>query len=114
MYTIKTITLCNRGIEKERKIITFTDEKMKIIGEFLMTDAQLSDGIVLEKFQDVLAEKKKKATFSGNRCHVEIKKEKTVVSDLFTHTDEKERYESYTIETETLYDLTKKWLAGKL
>lgn|SRR5690625_1029182 len=114
MYTIKTITLKNDGVERKRRIITFTDKAMAIIAEFLMTDAPIGNGVVLAQFEAVLFGNEKIATFSGNRCHVTIRGATSIVTDTFTHVDRKVQYESYTIDTKQLYNLTKNWLENKL
>lgn len=114
MYTIKKITLKNYGIQRTRRVITFTDEAMTIIAEFLMTDANINDHEVLTRFQAVLNGAEKTASFTGNRCHVTINADKTTVTDIFIQLPEKEQYQPYTMNTEKLYNLTKNWLENKL
>lgn len=110
MYDIKEIILTNNSIKKKRPIITFHDEKQAIVGEFLMTDAPLLRDDVLNVLQSVLNNEQIKANISGNRTHLHIMKNKTTITDLFDAIDGFSLYEQYTIETDSLYDLTKMWL----
>lgn len=112
MYDIKEVELTNQSITKKRLVITFHDEEMAIVGEFLMTDAPLMDGNVLEKLANVIDGKKQKAEFTGQRCHLTIKKNKTLIEDLF-YLEEITLYAPLSICTKELYNLTKMWL-GKL
>lgn len=106
MYEIKEIELKNRSITKKRLVISFHDEKMLIVGEFLMTDASLMDGEVLTLFKSVLTGEKSSETFSGNRCYVIINRDHTVIEDLLDDYS----YPTYVMDTNELYDLTKMWL----
>lgn len=106
MYEIKEIELTNESITKKRLIIKFHKEHQAIIGEFLMVDAPLINGEVLNLFSSVINGEKSVATFSGNRCYLTINRDETMIEDLF----DEYAYETYVMDTTALYDLTKLWL----
>lgn len=110
MYDIKEITLKNKQYEKKRKIITFHDEAMTIVGEFLMTDAPLMDGKVLHIIERVIQGKEETATFTGQRCQLMIAKDETTIVDLYAERPGMTKLASYTIDTITLLDLIHMWL----
>lgn len=110
MYDIKEIELTNKSMKKKRLVITFHDDKMGIVGEFLMTDAPLIGGNILNVLKSALNDKKNLIHVSGNRTHLQITKSYTTITDLFDETDGLSPYEQYTIDTKTLYKLTKMWL----
>lgn len=112
MYDIKEVELTNtnKTIKKKRPVIIFHDKQMAIVGEFLMTDAGLLGGRVLQLISSVLKGETQDEHFIGNRCHLLIKKDVTIIEDLFEETDGMLVYSAYTIETTLLYELTKMWL----
>lgn len=110
MYEIKEIKLTNAGLKKKRLIITFHDEKLALLSGFLMTDALLLNGHVLQLLRDVLEEKKNATTFCGNRCYLQINKNNAKLEDLFNDTNGIKPHHSVKIKTKKLYTLTKMWL----
>lgn len=110
MYDIKEITLKNSHHEKKRKIITFHDEAMAIVGEFLMTDAPLMDGRIVHVIERVIQGEKDTATFTGQRCQLIIAVDETTMTDLYAEISGMTSLASYTINTITLLDLINMWL----
>lgn len=110
MYEIKEIELMNNSITKKRLVITFHDEEMAIVSEFLMTDASLMDGSVLNLLLEVIQGTKEEAQFSGNRCYLTINKDKTIIQDLLSDLAGITPYKTLEIKTDLLYELTNMWL----
>lgn len=113
MYDIKEILLKNNTHEKKRLVITFYDETMAIVGEFLMTDAPLMDGEVTRVIETVLQGELAETTFTGQRCHLKITNTETTIEDLYEDIAGMIPLNAYTIPTETLLELTYMWL-GRL
>src|SRR5699024_12792530 len=82
MYHFKEVILQNGPHKRKSLIIEFDDPNMRIIGEFLMADAPLLGGQVLQEIDQVLAREKTTITSNGNRCSLKIANPKSVVSDL--------------------------------
>lgn len=110
MYDIKEIVLQNKQHKKKRLVITFHDEAMAIVGEFLMTDVPLMDGEVVRTINNVLKSGCNRETFTGQRCHLQIAKEETVISDLYADVDGMIPLQTYTINTVQLLKLINIWL----
>ena len=113
MYQIKEKIL--RNGDHERKILTiqFDQPEMAIVGEFLMTDASLLNYQVLDKLEHVLSGKKPIDYFTGNRCYLTIKHERTTIEDLYEGMDEINTLPSYSVATEKLISLVKMWRTEK-
>src|SRR5690625_604354 len=111
MYEIKEITLENKKQQKlKRLVIEFEDPKMAIVGEFLMADAPLLRGEVLQTFEQVLTGENAFAKSSGNRCTLMIRPDTTTIKDLFEEMEGVDFYPKYEMETKKLRDLTAMWL----
>ncbi|MEI3614644.1 hypothetical protein [Pseudogracilibacillus sp. SO30301A] len=104
MYQIREILLKNGTHEVKRKVIEFDDSSMQIVGEFLMADAPLLGGEILQEIDSVLTGERDVVKSSGNRCSVSIQADITLLEDLF------EIYPPYNIDTKKLRDLTEMWL----
>lgn len=114
MYEIKEILLKNNTHEKKRLVITFYDETMAIVGEFLMTDAPLMDGEVTNVIEAVLQGNLAETTFTGQRCQLKITETETIIEDLYEDIEGMIPLKTYTIPTETLLELTYMWLSRLL
>lgn len=110
MYQFREITLKNGPIERKTLVIDFDDSKMKIVGEFLMADAPLLRGQILEEIDQVLAGEKQRITLSGNRCALKITATTTIISDLFEEMYDIDVYPSYEIDTKKLRQFIVMWL----
>lgn len=110
MYKFKEVTLKNGPKEKKVLVIHFDDAEMEIVGEFLMADARLLRGQVLQKMELVLAGEKDVMESSGNRCSLTIKADVTKITDLFEGMDGVDWYPSYEINTRKLRELIVMWL----
>lgn len=109
MYQFKEVTLKNASKERKVLVIEFSDPKMAIVGEFLMADAPLIEGEILQKIEAVLAGDKVMVQSTGNRCALEIKADMTIISDLFEGMDGVDSYPTFQIETEILRELIIIW-----
>lgn len=110
MYDIREVIVKNGPHERSVWVIDFDDPKMDIIGEFLMTDAPMMSYRVLDDLNDVLSGEKTEATFSGNRCSVNIHRKRTVIEDLFVGLfHEFDTFASCEIDTNELKDLIIMW-----
>jgi hypothetical protein len=110
MYQINEIILKNKQIERKRFVIEFIDPAQAIVGEFLMTDSSLLNYSVLDDLNKVLSEKSDYIEFSGNRCSLEIRSDKTLIEDLFEGMFANfDTLPAYKIETKTLRDLVVMW-----
>lgn len=110
MYQIKPIILKNATIEKKDLIIQFDDPKMAIVAEFLMADAPLMNGAVLEEMDLVIDGKKDFLASSGNRCKLEISPDRTFIYDLFAGIEGFDAYLPCEIATSKLRRLIVMWL----
>ncbi|TXL64401.1 hypothetical protein FHP05_08735 [Cerasibacillus terrae] len=114
MYQFRTVTLKNGKQTKEVLVIEFTNPAMQIVGEFLMADASLLDYTVLKDIHDVLAKKVDEKQFSGNRCALTIKEDKTVIDDLWEGLyGDLETLPAYEMETVQLKKLIEMWKTKK-
>jgi len=110
MYQFKEITLAHDQVARQVLIIEFSDPQKRILGEFLMNDASLLDYRVLDQLDRVLSGETEREESAGNRCSLEISREKTVVEDLFS-----EMYAdfptlpAYEMDTKKLRDLIIIW-----
>lgn len=110
MYQFKEIDLKNKDQTKKVLAIEFSEEKMSIVAEFLMTDASLLDYEVLTKMDQVLAGMSKHEESSGNRCGLVIERNTTKIEDLFEDLfDDFNTYESYEMSTVKLRELIVMW-----
>lgn len=109
MYHFKEVILQNGPHKRKSLIIEFDDPNMRIIGEFLMADAPLLGGQVLQEIDQVLAREKTTITSNGNRCSLKIANPTSIVSDLFEGMNGVEVYPSYEIGTEELRKLLVMW-----
>lgn len=110
MYQIREVTLTNELHEKKRLVIECDDPKMAIVGEFLMADSQLIGSVVLKEIEKILADEVDHIESNGNRCSLEIRKDKTLISDLFEGMfDGFDTYPSCEINTKELKGLILMW-----
>lgn len=109
LYQLKEVILKNGTHERKRLVIEFLDPNMAIVGEFLMTDANLLQGQILMEIDKVLSEEEPSITSTGNRCALEIKRHKTVIEDLFAGMDEVDALPTYEIDTKELKNLILMW-----
>lgn len=110
MYQIRKVVFKNEPIERKTLVIEFDNPQMDIVGEFLMTDASLVQYSVLDQIEKVLSGEIDVSESSGNRCMLEIKRDKTLLSDLFEGMfDGFDTFPAYEIETELLKDLIIMW-----
>lgn len=110
MYHIKEMTFKNEPTERKALVIEFDDSRMDIVGEFLMTDASLVNYSVLEEIEKVLSGRIDHVESSGNRCFLDIKKDKTLMNDLFEGMfDGFDTFLPYEIDTIVLRDLIVMW-----
>lgn len=112
MYNLKKVPLKNSKGEEEDNVlvIEFTDPEMAIIGEFLMTDAPLHNFAVLQVIEEILEQKIPPQIINGNRCSLEVGKNKAVIKDMLINFFEGvQTYPSYTIETNKLRELIEMW-----
>lgn len=114
LYKLKTVTVQGKMNNKDVLVVEFTDEAYQIIGAFLMTDAPLMNFSVLTLLEKVLVGKKAREQFSGNRCRLDITKEKTIINDLFSGLgDDVPAYRSCEVETRQLKDWVVQWKKDK-
>lgn len=106
MYELKEITLQNKDYKKKRLVINFYDPQYNILAEFLMSDACLLSEEISHAFK--LVSSREKVELSGNRCHVEIKKAETYISDLFSN-NESNSYPSLKLNTEEFKQYINIW-----
>lgn len=110
MYHLKEVTLRNGPKEKQVLVIEFTNKEKAIVAEFLMADASMLNYDVLNKIDKVLLGKSKQASFSGNRCYLEIKQHTTYIEDLYESMYENfKTLPAYEIKTKQLKDLIIMW-----
>lgn len=110
MYEFKEVTLQNGPHEKKVLVIEFDEPKMGIIGEFLMADASLLDYQILDVINDVLSRRSDYELSTGNRCSLEIKQDKTSVSDLLAGMyDGFDGFQEIDIDTRELQALIMMW-----
>lgn len=110
MYQFKEITVAHDQVERQVLIIEFTDPQKRILGEFLMNDASLLNYRVLDQLDRVLSGETEWEESSGNRCSLEISREKTVVEDLFSGMfADFTTLPTYEIDTKKLKDLIIIW-----
>lgn len=110
MYGFKEVTLQNGPHEKKVLVIEFAEPEMEIIGEFLMADASLLDYRILDIIDDVLSGTNDYEVSSGNRCSLEIKQDKTRVSDLLAGMyDGFEGFQAIDMDTRELQALIIMW-----
>ncbi|MBU5468480.1 hypothetical protein KQI49_16780 [Virgibacillus sp. MSJ-26] len=109
MFYFREVTLKNGSSEKKRLIIEFDKPDMKIVGEFLMADAPLLHGKILQEIDQVLAGEKREIISNGNRSTLTIKSKTTVISDLFAGMENVDVYPAYEIDTIELRELIVTW-----
>jgi len=109
MYKIREVTLKNGPKERNVLVIDFDDPDMQIVGEFLMADASMLQGKILQEIDFVL-NNGKSITSNGNRCSLDVRPDTTIISDLFSGMTGVDAYPAYEIETEKLRDLIVMWL----
>src|SRR5690625_6171776 len=111
MYQIREVVLC-RGEDKiKRPVIEFTVPDQAILGEFLMTDAPMFAGGILQEIDAVILGERAKMIGSGNRCGWEIDADQTVINDLFADMgDDVPSMPTCTFETQNLAELVDIWL----
>lgn len=109
MFYFREVTLKNGSNEKKRLIIEFDKPDMKIVGEFLMADAPLLHGKILQEIDQVLAGEKREIISNGNRSTLTIKSKTTVISDLFAGMENVDVYPAYEIDTIELRELIVTW-----
>ncbi|HLQ97495.1 MAG TPA: hypothetical protein VK135_02270 [Candidatus Dormibacteraeota bacterium] len=110
MYQIREVTLKNGPTERNVLVIDFDDPKMKIVGEFLMADASMLQGKIIQEIDFVLNSENQTITSNGNRCSLKIGADTTIISDLFNGMDGVDVYPSCEIETMKFRDLIVMWL----
>jgi hypothetical protein len=110
MYQIKEVTLKNGEQTKKSLAIYFDDPKMAIIGEFLMADAPIINGVILNELGMVLDGEIAYSTSSGNRCKLEIRADHTMIYDLFDDLDGVDAYAPCKIDTRQLKCLIVMWM----
>lgn len=110
MYEFREVTMKNGLYKRKTLAIDFENPKMAIVGEFLMTDATLLSGKVIVEIDLVLLGEKEVNVVSGNRCGLEIRSDKTIITDLFDDIEDTLQYESFTISTIELRELIVMWL----
>lgn len=109
MYHFREVLLKNGPVEKKSLVIEFDDPNMRVVGEFLMADAPLLHGKVLQEIDRILAGEKHEAVSNGNRCALTIKPATTIISDLFTGMEDVATYPTYEISTKDLRELIIIW-----
>ena len=110
MYHFREVVFKNEPTERKALVIEFDDPKMGIVGEFLMTDSSLLNYSVLDDLDKVLSGERDYIESSGNRCALEIKKDKTLMTDLFEGLfDGFDTFPMYEINTQELKDLIVMW-----
>lgn len=109
MYQLRTVTLKNGPIEKDILVIDFDNPKMNIVGEFLMADARLLGGKILQEIDEVLLGNIPELASNGNRCSLIIGPKTTSLSDLFSDIDGVDAYPTYEMETKKLRELIVMW-----
>lgn len=114
MYHFREVTIKNGQHEHKVLTIDFSDPKMAIVSEFLISDASLLQAKVLFDIDAVLNGQIDSIEVSGNRCALEIKRKTTLITDLFTDLyDDFVPLASYEMETEQLRKLIVLWLDEK-
>lgn len=114
MYEIKVKTLHHKGRRRKRLVIEFTDKKKEILQEFLMTDALLLDGELIQEVEALLRGDRMLVSGSGNRTSWHIDKECAVIDDLFADMGiDLPLFTSTAIETTKLYDIMIAWLQAQ-
>lgn len=114
MYQIKEITLHHGKQTRKRLIIEFNNQENAILGEFLMTDAPMFHGELLNEVKAVLKDEREIVNGSGNRTSWNIDKQKAVIDDLFAEMEENfTSYPSTIIETTKLYDIMTVWFQAR-
>lgn len=84
MYTIREVSLQHGAHERKRSVITFNEQKMKIFGEFLMSDAPLMSFAIIHDIELVLQGVEKSISRNGNRCTTTITQDRIYIEDLYT------------------------------
>ncbi len=111
MYQIREVVLHRGSHEKKRLVIEFMEREQAILGEFLMVDAPMLAGEILQELEAVMSDKQKSVVGSGNRCSWNIDACEAVIDDLFADIgDDIPSMPTCTIETKKLYELIDMWL----
>ena len=111
MYQIREVVLRRGMHEKKRLVIEFKEREQAILGEFLMVDAPMLGGEILQELEAVILGKQTLVIGSGNRCSWNIDAHEAVIEDLFADMDDEiPSMPTCTIETKKLYELIDMWL----
>jgi len=114
MYQIREVVLCRGEDKKKRLVIEFTAPDQAILGEFLMADAPMFAGGILQEIDAVILGEREKMIGSGNRCGWEIDADQAVINDLFADMgDDVPSMPTCTIETKKLAELVDIWLTKR-
>lgn len=109
-YEIKEVELRNNSITKKRRIIQFADEQYEILAEFLMSDAPLMDWQIVRQVENVINGNATSIKSSGNRTHIHVTLEETVLTDLLSSIEKDfSALQPLRIKTENLYSLLQRW-----
>lgn len=109
-YEIKEVELRNNSITKKRRIIQFADEQYEILAEFLMSDAPLMDWQIVREVENVVNGNATSIKSSGNRTHIHVTLEETVLTDLLASIENDfSALQPLRIKTENLYSLLQRW-----
>ncbi|MBO1003634.1 hypothetical protein ACFSKI_17040 [Pseudogracilibacillus auburnensis] len=110
MYQFREVVLKNGFQERKVLAIDFDDPKLAIVSEFLMADANLLGGKIIEEIDQVLLGEEEYIESSGNRCVLKIKADETMITDLFEDMEDVNSLDSYHIDTKELRELILMWL----
>ncbi|MFA0814287.1 MAG: hypothetical protein ACC608_00695 [Anaerofustis sp.] len=94
------------NLQSGKKILIIgVEDKIDLVSDFLMFDIQgANPDYALKKIDKVLDSKSDFETLSGNQCNVEIKKDFTTITDMYS-----EEESSSTIETTELREFIVLW-----
>lgn len=109
MYEIREIVLKNGPVERKRLVIEFHNQDQQIVGEFLMVDANLLEGKIVREIKRLMVGEKEEVQFSGNRCFVKVRRDKTYFEDLYEGVAGMKSYPPYEMDTNEFYELVKMW-----
>ncbi len=114
MYQIREVVLYRGEDKRKRLVIEFVEPDQAILGEFLMTDAPMFAGGILQEIDAVILGERAKMIGSGNRCGWEIDADQAVINDLFADMgDDVPSMPTCTIETKKLAELVDIWLTKR-
>lgn len=109
MYEIREIVLKNGPVERKRLVIEFHNQDQQIVGEFLMVDANLLEGKIVREIKRLMVGEKEEVQFSGNRCFVKVRRDKTYFEDLYEDVAGMKSYPPYEMDTNEFYELVNMW-----